>query len=471
MNIAKEITEEQVGVVTVTLSASDYADEFENQLRNYRKQIQMPGFRPGTVPPGLVRKRFGPGILFDQLSKAAMEHLSNYLQNEQVKVLGRPYLMRSNMDGEGEELVGPDYFFEFQMGIQPEVQVNLEGFPELVQYTVEVSDEDVEDYIKDLRYKSGIGVPAEAVEDTANRYYILKCRFEEVDDSNKPLAEGEGFSSDLYIHTRFSPKVLTRLNGKKAGDALQVRLDDIFDSERAAMQVLEVAHDYYHELEHKNFLLTIQSIEEQKPAEENNDWFNKMLRLEESENKVTDRAGFVAKVKEYLQQEYTTYAGRQYEADFIRALLNAHPFPLPVAFIRQFLHEQAKEERERQDIDRNFTNYLVEFRLRFIYDALIEQHPELKVTEADIKAVVKDKYKAFLGNMQQEGEDSAEADKRLDQLVDALTASEEMMEREGRQAQDVRIKEWLLDNKFRRSSKTVTAKGFDEATKEPDHHH
>ena len=127
MNIAKEIKEDQVGVITVTLAPEDYADQFTDQLKKYRKQAQLPGFRPGTVPMGLIRKRFGPSLLFDQLSRNAMDELMKYVQAEEMKVLGRPYLMRSNLTDEvKDDLEQNEYFFEFQMGIQPDVALQID---------------------------------------------------------------------------------------------------------------------------------------------------------------------------------------------------------------------------------------------------------------------------------------------------------------------------------------------------------
>ncbi|MFN7879960.1 MAG: trigger factor, partial [Sphingobacteriia bacterium] len=224
MNIAKEIKEDQVGVITVTLAPEDYADQFTDQLKKYRKQAQLPGFRPGTVPMGLIRKRFGPSLLFDQLSRNAMDELMKYVQAEEMKVLGRPYLMRSNLTDEvKDDLEQNEYFFEFQMGIQPDVALQIDQLPKLTQYTVAVSEQDVDEYILDLRYKSGSVAPAEAVADVQTRRYIVQTQLEELAGAagTDPLAAGEGFSSKLYIHTRFEPKVVKKLEGAKPGDSLE----------------------------------------------------------------------------------------------------------------------------------------------------------------------------------------------------------------------------------------------------------
>jgi trigger factor len=484
LNIAKEIKEDQVGVITVTLAPEDYADQFTDQLKKYRKQAQLPGFRPGTVPMGLIRKRFGPSLLFDQLSRNAMDELMKYVQAEEMKVLGRPYLMRSNLTDEvKDDLEQNEYFFEFQMGIQPDVALQIDQLPKLTQYTVAVSEQDVDEYILDLRYKSGSVAPAEAVADVQTRRYIVQTQLEELAGAagTDPLAAGEGFSSKLYIHTRFEPKVVKKLEGAKPGDSLEVKLTDLFDSEHAAMSVLEISHEYYHELETKTFRITVEQIEEQQPAEANVAWFNKMFRLEEAEaeKQIKDEADFRARVKDYLQQEYTTQAERQYEADFIRALLNAHPFPLPISFIRQFLLDEAKDDRERKNIDENLSNYLVEFRLRFIYDAILAQNEDLKVSEEQVKESIKKKFRAYMQPLQAaEGEDAEEAAKRqtemeqrLDQLAESFAQSQEMLERESRTAQDVRIKDWLLETKFELEARTLSASEFNKATQEPAHHH
>lgn len=462
MNIVSEFKDQEpVGTLTVTLSPDDYAGQFEATLRTYRKQIQLPGFRPGTVPMGLVRKRFGRGLLFDQLSRAASEGLMSYIQENTLKVLGRPYLMRSNFsEDDSAELLDQDYFFEFQMGLQPKVTLSIDSLPELVRYTVNVTPEDIEHYIEDLRYKSGEVKPADALVDTEKRHYIVQTKIEECDSSNQPLPEG--FHSHLYIHTRMQPKLLKRLTGKKAGDTMQIMLEDIFDDDRSAQNVLDLDPDTYQQLSKAPFLLTLENVEEQHPAEESPEWWNKMLRAETEEQQVTTREAFVEKVTAALQANYNQYAERKHEADFIRGLLDAHPFPLPVSFIRQFLLEEAKTDEERKKIDSNLINYLVEFRMRFIYDALLEAHPELKVDDAKVIEGIKAKFRAYLP-VAEDADDTVRAEQaqRLEQLAEQFIQNEEMRERELRELQDVAIRDFLLNNKVKQSQKTVTAKEFD----------
>ncbi|MBX3101441.1 MAG: hypothetical protein KF690_02930 [Bacteroidetes bacterium] len=462
LNIVSEIKDQEpVGTLTVTLTPEDYAGQFEASLRNYRKQIQLPGFRPGTVPMGLVRKRFGRSLLFDQLSRSASEELMKYIQENALKVLGRPYLMRSNFsEDDTQDLEVQEYFFEFQMGIQPQVALSIHDLPELVRYTVTVTDADVEHYITDLRYKSGAVTPAEEVKDVANHHYIIHTCLEELDTDGK--VKPGGFHSHLYIHTRMKPRILPQLEGKKQHDKLQVTLTDIFDDENMARNVLDLDKETYESLKSVPLRFALEDIEEQQAAEETPEWWNKMLRIEKEEEQVSTREAFVEKVKTALQANYDRYAERKYEADFIRGLLDAHPFQLPVSFLRQFLLEEAKTDEERKQIDSNLSNYLVEFRMRFIYDALLEAHPELKVDQAAVAEGIKTKFRAYLPPSE-EGDESArqEQEQRLEQLAEQFLQNEEMRERESREQQDIAIRDFLLNNKVKKSEKTVSAQEFD----------
>ena len=134
MNITKEQIDELNAVVKVAITKDDYQDKVEKILKDYKKQANIPGFRKGQVPMGLIKKQYGKAVLVDEVNKLIQDNLNKYLTEEKLDVLGNPLpKQQDNFDWDGD-----DFAFEFELGLAPDFKVPLETKKPITQYKIVV---------------------------------------------------------------------------------------------------------------------------------------------------------------------------------------------------------------------------------------------------------------------------------------------------------------------------------------------
>ena len=137
MNITKEQIDELNAVVKVAVTKDDYQDKVESILKDYRKQANIPGFRKGQVPMGLIKKQYGKAVLVDEVNKLLQDNLNKYLTEEKLDVLGNPLpKQRDNFNWDAE-----DFEFEFELGLAPSFEVDLKSKKAITEYKIVADDQ------------------------------------------------------------------------------------------------------------------------------------------------------------------------------------------------------------------------------------------------------------------------------------------------------------------------------------------
>lgn len=157
MQINQSELKDLMGVVTITIEPADYQEEVAKQLKEVRHKAQMPGFRPGMVPAGLVKKMYGKGILADVLNKLVGEHLQKHIEDNKLQILGDP------LPSENSPRIDLDhddtFTFHFDIAVAPEFDAKLNGKNKLPEYTIEVTDEMVNKQVEAYANRFGEYIP------------------------------------------------------------------------------------------------------------------------------------------------------------------------------------------------------------------------------------------------------------------------------------------------------------------------
>ncbi len=157
MKIEQSELKDLMGVVTITIEPADYQEEVAKQLKEVRHKAQMPGFRPGMVPAGLVKKMYGKGILADVLNKLVGEHLQKHIEEKQLQILGDP------LPSENSPRIDLDhddtFTFNFDVAVAPEFDAKLTGKNKLPEYTIEVTDEMIDKQVEAYANRFGEYIP------------------------------------------------------------------------------------------------------------------------------------------------------------------------------------------------------------------------------------------------------------------------------------------------------------------------
>ena len=151
MNITKEQIDELNAVVKVAISKEDYQDKVDKILKDYRKQANIPGFRKGQVPMGLIKKQYGKAVLVDEVNKLIQDNLNNYLTEEKLDVLGNPLpRQQDNFNWDEEE-----FSFEFELGLAPEFEVNLKTKKSIPHYKIVADKKMVSEQVDRIKRQYG----------------------------------------------------------------------------------------------------------------------------------------------------------------------------------------------------------------------------------------------------------------------------------------------------------------------------
>ncbi len=229
------VTRENIGTlhdkITVKLEKEDYLPSFEKSLKQYAKQANVPGFRKGMVPAGMVRKMYGQSLFGDEVLRSAGRELEEYLKNEKVAIFAQPMVLPSeqplNLDLNNPSEVD----FSFEIGVKPDFEIPaIKNKATLNSYKVAVGDKMLEDELERVARRYG---KAEDQETISTKDDIVYANYE-LSDADGNVAGGTEAKDDTALFDKLPVKLQEQLKGKKAGDTLVIRPSDIAEGDELA---------------------------------------------------------------------------------------------------------------------------------------------------------------------------------------------------------------------------------------------
>ena len=245
----------------IDIEKTDYAEKVEKILTDYRKSANIPGFRKGQVPMGLVKKQYGKAVLVDEVNKLLQESLGKYLNDEKLDVLGNPLpKAQDNIDWDADA-----FSFEFEIGLSPEFDIKLKGRKAITQYTIVADNKMVDDQIKNIQKQYG--------------QLISKTEVTEGDEVTGVFFNDEaGIESTTTITLdKLKGKAnLKKFIGAKVGDIITVKTKGLFKDTHDLMTYLKVDHDAAHGLD-VQLTFTINEVNERGLADLDQELFDKLF--------------------------------------------------------------------------------------------------------------------------------------------------------------------------------------------------
>ncbi|GLU42632.1 trigger factor [Allomuricauda sp. NBRC 101325] len=338
MNITKEQIDDLNAVVKVAISKEDYQDKVEQILKDYRKQANIPGFRKGQVPMGLIKKQYGKAVLVDEVNKLLQDNLNKYLTEEKLDVLGNPLpKQQDNFDWDSENLD-----FEFELGLAPDFAVNLKTKKAVTQYKIVADKKMIDDQVERIQKQYGKLVSKTEVgkKDEITGFFANEA--EEIDHK-----------TTLELDKIKSKKAIDALEGKKVGDAVTLNTKGLFKEDYLLSSSLGITPDKAEKLA-IDVTFTIEEINERQPAELNQELFDKLF----GEGKVSSEKELKDKIKEDSEKQFEQQSDQKLLNDITEKLIEETTFELPAEFLQKWIQvsgeemltdDQAKEEYEKSE--------------------------------------------------------------------------------------------------------------------------
>ncbi|MBE7640695.1 trigger factor [Salegentibacter sp. BLCTC] len=437
MNITRENIDELNAVVKVDIAKEDYAGKVEKILKDYRKNANIPGFRKGHVPMGMVKKQYGQAVLVDEVNKLLQDSLNKYLTEEKLDVLGNPLPKEQENFDWNEDA----YTFEFELGLAPEFDVNLELEKSVTHYNIVADEKMVNNQIESIRKQYGKLIS----KDEAEEGDIVAGTF-------KNEEEGIEKETSVELEKLKGKRNLNKFVGAKVGDTFSVKTKNLFEDDHELIQHLGVDHDKAQELDIE-VEFTVSEINHRELAELNQELFDKLF----GEGKVTSEDELKEKIKEDAAKQFKQQSDQQLMNDVTKQLIEQTKFELPKEFLQKWIQtvgekpmteEEAKEEYEKSEEG---------LRYQLIEGKIVNEN-KLTVEFEDLKTFAKEKIKE---QMAQFGQMNPE-DKELDDIAARILSNQDEVKRMSEQLMNEKLLGFYKE-KMSFEEKEVT---YDEFVKE-----
>lgn len=379
MNISFENPDKVNGLLTITVEEADYQASVEKTLKDYRKKANYPGFRPGMVPMGLIKKQFGTSAKMDAINKLIGEQIYKYMQDNKIQMLGEP-LPSEKQEAQDLEKPAP-YTFAFDIAVAPEFKIELNGHNKIDYYTITVDDALIDRQIDMFASRSGSYEKAESYEDND----MLKGDLRELDEKGNTKEDGITVEAAAIMPNYIKNEAQKALfNGAKLGDIITINPSEAYESEAEIASLLKVERDRVKDFK-GNFSYQITDIQRYKKHPVDQELFDQMF----GKDTVKDEKAFREKIAEGLKAQLAVDADYKFILD-VRAYCEKKVGQLqfPDALLKRIMLNNNKDKGE-EFVEKNYEQSIKELSWHLIKEQLVAAN-EIKVEDADVLNAAKE---------------------------------------------------------------------------------
>lgn len=443
MNISRENIDALNAVIKVDIATEDYQPRVDEVLKDYRKKANVPGFRQGMVPMGMIKKQYGTAVMVEEVNKLLQESLNKYIAEEKLDILGNPLPKeQDNFDWNAE-----NFSFEFELGLTPEFDVDLKGAGKKVtRYNITVSEESVEEQIADIAKRYG----KMSAQDEATAETTVAGQIEELEEDGKSVKEG-GFSNkaSFKVSELRLKRDQNKIVGKKVGDVVNFKTDKLFAEPEVLARVAGIEPEVAETIS-APFQFSIEEINVIEAHELNQELFDKVF----GEGAVDSEEAFRARIVEDSEKMFSNESDRHLLNETVDFLIEDTKFDLPSEFLTKWLRTAGEKELSAEEAAEEFNKSEKGLRYQLIEAKLMKDN-NLEVTYQDILAKAKEMIKM---QMAQFGQFTPE-DKELDDIAMRVLQNQEEVGRIQNQVVSEKMLE-LFKSEVEYKTKDVTFEDF-----------
>jgi trigger factor len=384
MNIKFESADKINGLMTITIEQADYQEAVDKKLKDYRKKAQVPGFRPGMVPMGLIKKQYGTAVKVDEVNRVLGEKLYEYIRENKIHMLGEPLPNEEKQQPQDLQGDGP-FEFVFDIAVAPEFTAELTAKDKIDYYSIKVDDKLIDDQVQ--MYASQAGEFVEAQEWSGND--TLKGDLRQLDAEGNTLEGGitteGGMIMPSYIKGEEEKK---KFEGAKPGDIITFNPKKAYpDNDAEVAALLKVDKEQVKVLE-SDFSFQITEIRHFQPAAVDEKLFERVFG-----EGVKDEADFRQRIADGLKAQLEVNSDYKFLLD-VRAYVEKKVGDLqfPDALLKRVMLQNNKDKGE-DFVEKNYEGSVKELKWHLIKEQLVSA-TQVKVEDADLKAVAKEAIRA-----------------------------------------------------------------------------
>ncbi|HNU87147.1 MAG TPA: trigger factor [Ferruginibacter sp.] len=439
--------------LTVKVSKEDYLPSFEKKLKDYSKTANIPGFRKGMVPAGMIKKMYGSSIFTDEILKSVEKELYTWLNKERPEIFGQPLPLASDL--QNMDINNPaDYEFGFEIGLKPDYTLADLSKAKLTLHKVEATDAMVDEEISRMQIKGGKMTEPETVTNDEN---VLNLLFTEA-DKDGTIVEGGVSKENSVILKYFTSAVQKKFTGKKVGDVITVQLSKAFEEDKLAMFLQDLGFDKDDkEAGKKYFNLEIVKVGLVEKRELNEEFFKEIYPAKEI--KTTEE--LKAAIKEEIEAYWQSQSRNQLQDQIYHYLVDETKMEFPADFLKRWLQTSGEKEKTAEQAESEFPGFSNQLKWTLISDKLVNEQ-KLEVSNEELREYMKVEIMRYFGTMNL-GDDTS----WIESYIDRMMKDEKQVDASYRRLITDKLFNWL-EGQVKAREKMVTP---EELTAMQHHHH
>lgn len=386
MNISKKDIDNLNAEIVINLGPADYEGKVTEAIKKVQRNASMPGFRPGKVPVGLIKKQYGTSILVEELNKILNDSLQSYINDNSIEILGNPMPKEQQpVDWNNQK----EFTFTYELGLAPKFDVKVDNSHSFTYKKVKVDEELVEKYLKDVRRNYGKSVNPE----TAGDKDVLFVDIVELDAEGTIVPGGIFKSTSIGIDRLKNESIKPKLIGLKKEDKLVINVNELYETALDKSISLGIDKEAA-EAFNSNIQLTVKNIARLEDAELNQELFDKLYGA----GKINSEEEFRNKIKEELGMMFNQDSDRDLRKEIEKTLVTKLNLQLPDEFLKRWLMAINEKPLSAEQLEKEYPDYASAMKWRLIENKIIKDNnivvnPDEAMNEA--KAFIQGEYARY----------------------------------------------------------------------------
>ena len=447
MRISKRSIDDLNVVVSIAIEKQDYEATVNETLKDYRKKANMPGFRKGMVPAGLIKKMYGKSAVADEVNKLISRELTKYIADEQLNILGEPLpslTEQSKIDFDSSA----DMEFVFDLGLSPDINVDFNSIGKIPYYQIDIDDQLIDNQIQGYTNRFGENIAADVVGEKETTI----GDFVQVDEAGNILDGGiSSLNVQMSVQLIHDQSVKALFLGAKVGDVLKFNPKTALQNDHEVAHLLKVKDDEIDSVS-GDFTFTIHTINTFVAAQIDENLFKKIYG-EETEVKSSEELR--EKVRTELESNLVYSSDYRFSIDSKEVFTKAVSMKLPEDFLKRWLVE-TNENVTSEQIEEEFGHFKTDLEWTLIKSKLVKEN-EIRIEESDITEMAREMARM---QFQQYGMSNV-PDEYLDNYASSILQNKEQKQKMAEKKVEDKVLE-LIKEKSGIDLKKVTQKEFDD---------
>jgi len=363
MNIDLKKKNKEISVITLEIKGKDYNENVQKVLNDYRKKANIPGFRKGFVPMGMIKKQYEIPVKVDEINKIVQDELSKYISENKISILGNPIPLKDESLNWKDE----DLDLSFEIANKPEFKINFKGKKPITYYEITADDSMVKNQIESYQNQYGKLISVNKIEDGIN---IIGEFFSEKISFSKQA----NFKTDQVIKSTFKNYFLK----SKVGDVLNLKPKQIFNQENDINKIIGLDENGLNELESINF--KISELNKNEKAKADKDFFKKIFPKESFKN----LKEFKNRIKSDIEKQFINQSDQKFLNDATESIIENTKIKLPKDFLKKLISINSKDEISLDNLEKEYSNSENGIKYQLIEEKIIENN-NIEINSDSIK--------------------------------------------------------------------------------------